>query len=247
MTRDRILLALILVAVWSILAYSGAVSPLFLPEPHAVVVSFYRGISTGTILRDITATMARVLAGFLIGAIIGVLSGIFLGSWKRLYNASTPFIDFVRSIPITAILPLFLLAFGIGDTAKIAAIAWASGLMMLINTVLGVASVPATRIMVATTLRARPYQRLFFVILPDALPQIFIGIRMAISFAVVVAIVSEMLLSTTAGIGASIYNASMMYRTEDVYVGIMLTGIIGFGLNWGTARLDSRLVHWRAR
>jgi ABC-type nitrate/sulfonate/bicarbonate transport system permease component len=236
-----------LVAIWSIIAYSGAVSPLFLPEPHAVLVSFWHGIGTATILRDIAATMARVLAGFLIGAIIGVLSGIFLGSWKRLYNASTPFVDFVRSVPVTAILPLFLLAFGIGDTAKIAAIAWASGLMMFINTVLGVASVPATRIMVATTLRARPHQRLFLVILPDALPQVFIGIRTAISFAVIVAVVSEMLLSTTAGIGAAIYNASMMYRTEDVYVGIFLTGAIGYALNWTTARLDARLVHWRGK
>jgi NitT/TauT family transport system permease protein len=247
MTRDRILLALTLVGIWSILAYSRIVSPLFLPEPHAVLGSFWRGITTAAIFRDIGATAARVLVGFLIGGGIGVFSGVFIGYWKRLYNASTPFVDFVRSVPVTAILPLFLLAFGIGDSAKIAAIAWASGLMMLINTVLGVASVPPTRIMVATTLRARPYQRLLFVILPDALPQIFIGIRTAISFAVVVAVVSEMLLSTTAGIGAAIYNASMMYRTEDVYVGILLTGAIGYGLNLLTARADQRFVHWRAR
>jgi NitT/TauT family transport system permease protein len=246
-TRDRILLTLIVVGIWSALAYSGAVSPLFLPEPHAVVVSFWRGLSTAAIFRDIAATMARVLAGFVLGAAIGVTVGILLGYWKRLYNASTPFVDFLRSVPVTAILPLFLLAFGIGDAAKIAAIAWASALMMLINTVLGVASVPPTRIMVATTLRVSPHQRLLYVILPDALPQIFIGIRTAISFAVVVAVVSEMLLSTTDGIGASIYNSSMMYRTEDVYVGIFLTGAIGYILNWATARMDSRLVHWRAK
>lgn len=245
MTRDRALLALALLAIWSALAYSGAVSPLFLPEPHAVVVSFWRGL--GSILRDIAATMARVLTGFILGGTVGVAAGIFLGYWKRLHNASIPFLDFLRSVPVTAILPLFLLAFGIGDSAKIAAIAWASALMMLINTVLGVASVPPTRLMVAATLRASSFQRLLHVILPDALPQIFIGIRTAISFAVVVAVVSEMLLSTTAGIGASIYNASVMYRTEDVYVGIFLTGAIGYFLNWATARLDARLVHWRGR
>ena len=182
MTRDRLFLALILVGIWSALAYSGAVSALFLPEPHGVVVAFWQGIKTASILRDITATMVRVLVGFFIGAAIGVLAGIFLGYWKRLYNASTPFVDFLRSIPVTAILPLFLLAFGIGDAAKVAAIAWASGLMMLINTVLGVASVPPTRIMVAATLRMRPHQRLLFVILPDALPQIFISSKDVVHF-----------------------------------------------------------------
>lgn len=247
MTRDRLLLFVVLVAAWSALAYTGAISPLFLPKPHEVVRSLWRGILTASIFKDIAATMGRVLLGFLCGALAGVVGGILIGHWQRLYLASTPYIDFLRSIPVTAILPLFLLAFGIGDTAKIAAIAWASGLMMLINTVLGVASVPPTRMMVAKTLRASPCQKILRVVLPDALPQVFIGIRTAISFAVVVGVVSEMLLSTTAGIGAAIYNASMMYRTEDVYVGIFLTGAIGYALNWATAHLDARIVHWRAR
>lgn len=247
MTKDRILLAFLICVFWSVIAYSGSVSALFLPEPHKVIMSFLRGIRTANIFWDVAATMGRVFIGFFFGTVIGVFFGIFLGYWKRLYYASTPFVDFLRSIPVTAILPLFLLFFGIGDVAKIAAIAWASGLMMLINTVLGVASIPPTRIMVVSTLRAHAYQRLFFVILPDALPQIFIGIRTAISFAVVVGVVSEMLLSSTAGIGSSIYNSSMMYRTDDVYVGILLTGVIGFTLNLVMARIDNKLVHWRAK
>lgn len=101
--------------------------------------------------------------------------------------------------------------------------------------------------MFASTLRARPPQVLFRVVFPDALPQILIGVRTALSFAVVVGVVSEMLLSTGAGIGASIYNASAMYRTEDVYVGIVLTGAVGYLLNLVTARLDERIVHWRAK
>jgi sulfonate transport system permease protein len=247
MTRDRAILFTLLFLVWAALAYSGGVSPLFLPKPHEVVIAFAKGVSTGAMFRDIAATMLRVLVGFIVGGLAGVALGLMIGHWRRLYHASSPLIDFLRSVPVTAILPLFLLSFGIGDTAKIAAIAWAAALMMLINTVLGVISVPPTRLMVAATLRARPLQTLVRVVWPDALPQIVIGIRTAISFAVVVGVVSEMLLSTSAGIGAAIYNASTMYRTAEAYVGIFLTGVIGYALNWATAKLDERLVHWRGR
>ncbi|MCI0620625.1 MAG: ABC transporter permease [Acidobacteria bacterium] len=245
--RDRIVLLGVLVGLWGALSYSGSVSPLFLPTPTEVLGAFWQGIRGGTVIRDVVATMSRVVVGFVWGGILGVLLGVLIGSWRRLHNASAPFIDFTRSVPITAILPLFLLLFGIGNTANVAASAWASGLMLLINTVLGVASVPPTRLMVAATLRAHAYQRLFLVILPDALPQIFIGIRTAISFAVVVGVVSEMLLSTTAGIGSTIYNASIMYRTEEAYVGIFLAGAIGYTLNVLSAKLDERIVHWRGK
>lgn len=247
MVRDRILLAAAILLLWGVLTHSGLVSPLFLPTPWDALRALLRGIADGSVLADVTSTLFRVVVGFLLGTVLGVVVGALLGSWRRMNRAIEPFVDFLRSVPVTALLPLFLLFFGLGSTAKIAAIAWASGLVMLINTILGVASVPPTRLMLAKTLRVRPVQRLFRVVLPDALPQIFIGLRTAISFAVVVGVVSEMLLSTDAGLGAMIYNASMMYRTETVYVGIFLAGGLGYMLNLATAALDKYVVHWRAR
>lgn len=247
MVRDRLLLAAMFLILWAVVTYAGLVSPLFLPTPTDVGQAISHGLANGSIIAAVTSTLLRVAIGFALGVTLGITLGVALGSWRRAHRATEPYVDFLRSIPVTALLPLFLLFFGLGANAKIAAIAWASGLVMLINTILGVASVPPTRLMVAKTLRVRADQRLLRVILPDALPQIFIGVRTAVSFAVVVGVVSEMLLSTDTGLGALIYNASMMYRTEEVYVGILLAGSLGYLLNLATAAFDSRIVHWRAK
>jgi ABC-type nitrate/sulfonate/bicarbonate transport system permease component len=119
--------------------------------------------------------------------------------------------------------------------------------VVVVNTALGVRSVSATRLLVAASFRSTLFQRLRFVIVQDALPQVFIGLRTALSLAIVVAVVSEMLLSTGAGIGATIYNNSMMYRTEHAYVGVFLAGGLGYFLNLLMARLDEAFVHWRGR
>ena len=247
MVRDRLLLGAVILILWAVVTHTGLVSPLFLPTPTDVGQAILHGLANGSIVAAVTSTLLRVAIGFALGVTLGITLGVALGSWRRAHRATEPYVDFLRSIPVTALLPLFLLFFGLGANAKIAAIAWASGLVMLINTILGVASVPPTRLMVAKTLRVRADQRLLRVILPDALPQIFIGVRTAVSFAVVVGVVSEMLLSTDAGLGAMIYNASMMYRTEEVYVGILLAGSLGYLLNLATAAFDSRIVHWRAK
>src|SRR5438046_1773359 len=128
MIRDRIALFAVFLGLWSVVTYSDLISPLFLPTPTEVSSALWHGIRSGSLIHDVTATMSRVVIGFVVGGVIGVLLGILIGSWRRLYDACTPFIDFTRSVPITAVLPLFLLMFGIGDIAKIAAIAWASGL-----------------------------------------------------------------------------------------------------------------------
>jgi ABC-type nitrate/sulfonate/bicarbonate transport system permease component len=211
------------------------------------VVTLVQALGTGVALEHVLGTTARVLAGFAIGFAIGLPIGMTLGVSARVYKAINPFLDFLRSVPITALLPLFLLIFGIGATAKIAAIAWATALVTVINTALGAASTSLIRRQAADSFRASARQRLLFVTLPDTLPHIFTGARIAISFAVVVAVVSEMLLSTNRGLGAYIYNASVMYRTEEVYVGIALTGALGYALNTAMARLDSRVIHWRGR
>lgn len=245
--RDRLLVIVVLLAAWQLATSSGLISPLFLAPPLQVGGALILSVQDGSLFKSLAATLLRASVGFSIGASIGVLVGIPLGYFERAYRAFAWLLDFVRSVPITALLPLFVLFLGIGDWAQVAAVAWASGLLLLVHTALGVRSVLPGRIQVARALRATPRQVLWHVILPDSLANIFIGLRTAVSYALVVTIVAEMLLSGTAGLGRSIYQASQVYATDRVYAGILMAGALGYSTNRLLELLDRRVVHWRGR
>jgi len=137
--------------------------------------------------------------------------------------------------------------FGIGSSAKVAAIAWSSGLVMMINTILGFENVPPARLNVGRLFGLSRPALVRQIVLPDAAAQVFVGLRTAVSLAVVVGIVSEMLLSTGDGIGGRLYDASVLYDTDRVYLGIILAGTLGYLFNLTVAVADRRVVHWRGR
>jgi len=245
--RDRLVLIVALIAAWQLVTATGLISPIFLASPLEVGKALVVSGQDGSLAASVASTLLRAITGFSIGAFVGIILGILLGYFDRAYRAFAWFIDFIRSVPITALLPLFVLLLGIGDRAQVAAIAWAAGLLLLVHTTLGVRSVLPGRIQVARAFRANPRQVLWHVILPDSLPNIFIGLRTAVSYALVVAIVAEMLLSGTPGLGRSIYQASQVNATDRVYAGILMVGLVGYVVNRLLERVDRVLVHWRGQ
>ncbi|HLD06913.1 MAG TPA: ABC transporter permease subunit, partial [Candidatus Nanoarchaeia archaeon] len=124
---------LIILVVWAIFSNLKFISPLFLPAPRAVFLEIIKLFASGVILPDIFYTLYRAFLGFIIACLIGIPLGLLMGYSDRIYYSLEFVVEFFRSIPATALFPLFLLSFGIGDQSKIALTAWAAGLILIIN------------------------------------------------------------------------------------------------------------------
>ena len=233
-----------LLVLWGLLTSTNTVDPLFLPTPWAVGKSLWSGFATGSLLRDFFATVARALVGFAVAAIIGVPLGLLIGRMPRLAQATQPTIDFCRSVPSTALFPLFLFFFGLGDTAKIAIVVYACALIILVNTAYGARQIKELRILSARVMGASQRNIFWSIVLPESAPGIFAGLRIALSLSFVLIVVTEMFIGTTVGLGYQIMNSQLVYRIPDMYAGIVLAGLTGYLANLCLLRIEARVLHW---
>ena len=189
-------------------------------------------------------TVYRTLAGYAVAALIGIPLGLFVGYVRKVYYSFEFVIDFFRSMPSPVLVPVAMLFFGLGDASKIAIIAFTCGLINLVNSMYGVTHCKKVRVMVAKTLRATPIQIFKYVVFPEALPRVFVGLRITLSLALILAVVTEMFTGTANGLGRRIYDAHDTYSIAEMYACILLIGIIGYILNKGFLQFEKRLVHW---
>jgi NitT/TauT family transport system permease protein len=169
---------------------------------------------------------------------------MWIGNSLTLYRASFPTMDFLRSLPVTALFPLFLLLFGIGEASKVAMAFTATVFVVALNSTSGAAQASRTRLRTAAVFGATPWQRFRYVVVWEALPQTLVGMRTALSLALIVVIISEMFIGTQTGIGQRIYNAYAFNITADLYALLIVTGLLGFVMNRLFLYFEKRLVFW---
>lgn len=236
------------VVLWGLITGLAIVDPLFLPTPWAVAESlgdlFF---GEADVYAPLWSSLRRMMVGFLIGVCAGVPFGILLGSSARLYAAFEVLIDFLRSVPSTAFLPLFMLLLGIGDGPKIAVVVMGCFFVCVINSASGVLHASTSRLFVARLMRASPSFVFFHVRLMEALPSIAAGIKISISYAVVLVVVSEMFIGTDVGLGRLIYDAHFTFRTPRMYAVIAVAGAIGYLANKLFSLAEHRFLHWSGR
>lgn len=247
MRKEYVFGPLALLIIWQCMVSLGIVNVFFLPEPVAVMTEMGRLFTKGNIIKDIGATLYRLVIAFAIAILGGVPIGLLMGMSRRVSDSLEFLVDFLRSIPGTALIPLFILFFGVGDEAKIAIGAFTAMLVIIINSMYGVSHGSRTRRLAARTMKVPPLRLFWHVILPDALPQIFVGLRLGLSMCVVLIIVSEMFLGSTAGLGHRIYDAQLLYKVEEMYCAILLAGTFGYLLNRLSVFMEHRIVHWAGR
>jgi NitT/TauT family transport system permease protein len=187
----------------------------------------------------------RTFRGFLAGAALGIVIGFAMGTHRRLYEALEFPLDFFRSIPATALFPLFIVIFGLGTGVKIFVAFWATVMVVTLNTLYGVRSVPVARLEVAQLKRVPYLRRFFLLIVPSAAPYILAGCRIGLSLALVVEIVAEMFLGADSGLGKRIYNASTIFDMEEAYACVLAIGLLGYGLNRGLIEIERFVIHWK--
>lgn len=235
---------LAVLGIWCGVTFTGAVDPLFLPSPVAVATEFANQVVSGSLPTHLGVTLYRVAIGFSLGTAIGAPLGLLMGYSDRVYNSLEALVEVLRAIPVIALFPLFLLVLGLGDGAKFAIAAWSSSLIVLMNTMYGVQRGSRIRRMAARSLKASEFQIFLRVVLPDALPEIVVGLRTGVSIALIVVLMSEMFLGTETGLGQLIYNAHLMYDTPGMFVGILASGAAGYAINLVLLCAERKIVHW---
>lgn len=236
-----------LLAVWWIAHATGLVNPRLLPSPIRTLGSVVENLAGGGMLADLGQTLGRTLAAFAIAAVFGVPLGILVGASERTYRSLEFLIDFFRSTPATAMFPLFMIIFGLGDLAKISVAAFSAWLIVLFNVAYGVMNSRRTRMMAARVMGASRMRVFRDVTLYESLPQTFVGLRTAVSLALVVIVVAEMFIGSENGLGKRIIDSQITFDMPQLYGTILVSGALGYGLNLFFLAAQSRLVHWTGR
>ncbi len=252
--RLSLLSFLAMLLAWVALTGSGLwapiVDPMFLPSPLSVVDAFWQLVQNGyqgnTLLHHFLISLMRFSVAFVICILIGVPIGLLMGMHAGARAVLDPPIEITRPIPKLALLPLFIIWFGIGELSKSILIIAALFPMMTISAMQAVRSVSQRKIQAAQSLGAGPFMIFRRVILPASLPGIFTGIRVSIGIGVTMLVAAEMV-ATSDGIAWMALTAADFMLTSVVLVGVLIMAVLGYVLDRLCRMLENRLVHWSGR
>lgn len=235
---------LLLVAIWWLATALQVADPVLLPPPQKALQALLDGLMSGPLLYDFGQTIYRTLLSFLIASAIAIPLGVMLGAAEKVYRSVEFVIDFFRSTPASAVFPLFLVLFGVGDKTKIAVAAFGASLVILFNVAYGVMNARKTRVLAAKVMGANRFRVLVDVYLWESLPQTFIGMRNGISLSLVIVVVAEMFIGSSDGIGYRLIEAQMLFEMPTMYAAIFAAGAIGYGMNLIFLTVERAFVHW---
>lgn len=215
----------IVLIIWSLAASLS--DPQFLPGPIAVWQGALDLTQDGSLFLYMWVSFLRVISGWLLGNIVAIPIGLLIGRIPVLRALVDPIINFVRFIPPLAFITLFMLWFGIGEQSKIFLIMYATFFIVTINTITGVQAVEDDKIRSARSMGASETQIMFHVIIPATLPYIFTGAKLAMGSSFM-AIVGAEMVAANEGIGYMIWNARLYFKTDWIFVGLVILGLMGF-------------------
>ncbi|SFV16400.1 taurine transport system permease protein [Methylobacterium sp. 174MFSha1.1] len=235
---------------WIAATQAGLVKPLFLPRPGSVLAAFSDAldgrIDGAPLLEHVAASLMRVASAFVLAALIGIPVGLATGLNPALRAAFDPFIEFYRPLPPLAYLPLVIIWFGIGETSKILLIFLACFAPVALAARAGVSAASVDQVNAARALGASRAQVVRHVVLPAALPDILVGLRIGMGVGWTTLVAAEMVAAST-GIGQMVLNASNFLRTDIVVMGILVIGALAALFEFGMRRLERRLTPWKGR
>jgi sulfonate transport system permease protein len=238
-----IVLPFVFLLVWQAATTQGWLAPQILPAPAMVVATLIDLTVGGDIAANLAISLWRIVSGFAIGAGAGLVFGVALGVSPRLEQVLGPLFRAVAQVPSLGWLPFLILIFGIGETLNYIIIAKACFVPVVINTAGGIRNIPVQYIEVARAFRLTRATLIFRLVLPAALPQVFSGVRLALSHAWIALVVVEML-ADTEGVGYMMTWGRTLFQIDVVIAGMLLIGVIGFLMDAGLRRAEARLRRW---
>lgn len=240
--RSAAILALL--AVWELLPRLHLVEPAFLPPLSEVLTTGWQLLASGELLSHVRASLSRSLLGFGLAIASGIPLGLLMGWYKGFERTLSPLLEALRNTASLALLPVFILLLGIGEASKISLIVYACSWPILLNTLSGVRNVDPLLIKFGRTMGLSPFQLFRKVILPAAVPTIFVGIRLAGATSLVVLVAAEMI-GAKAGLGYLIIYSQYNFQIPHMYLGIITITAIGLLFNELLQHLEARFTSWK--
>lgn len=233
-----------LLILWEIAAKTGVLDSRFFPAPSSIASTFGSMISSGQLPSATLITLRRLGLGLALGGVPGLAIGLMMGVWRPFRVVIDPLVAATFPVPRSAILPLLLLIFGLGDMSKIVLIATGVIYPVLMNTMTGVLQIKPIYHDVGRSFGASHWQRFRTIALPGALPVIFTGLRLAVGIGVILVITAEML-SGNDGLGYLIWNSWQIFAVGTMYVGLVVSALLGVVLTLVVNEMERVVIPWR--
>ena len=214
---------------WQVLS-TFIFNPFLIPPPLEVIRTAIPMILSGEILADVSISMSRVLVGFVVGSLAAIVFGVLLGRLQLLHDLLDPIIELMRYLSPTAMIPIAVIWFGIGELSKYFLIFWGTFFIVLVNTIAGVWRAPIARQRAAECLGANQMQIFVLVVIPSAAPYIVTGMRVAMASSFMSIIPAE-ILAADSGIGYLLQKSSMLLQTNRIFVALLTICLLGFAFD----------------
>lgn len=245
--RDRLislLSPLALLAIWELCARAGLIDTRFFPAPSALFDTLLKVVESGALWTNTWASLQRLFWGFLLGSIPGLIVGIAMGLYRPLRAAVDPLIALTYPIPKSAILPLILLIFGLGEASKVVMVAIGVFYPVCINAVAGVLEINKIYLDVGKNFQASRWNVFRTIALPGALPFIMSGVKLGIGMGLILIVLAEMM-GAKSGLGYMIWHAWEILAVEQMYIGLMMVAFIGYVLSLLSNELERWILPWK--
>lgn len=233
-----------LLVLWQVFGQLGYISTLLFPPPLTIAQAFAKLLASGELAEHLQISATRAALGFLLGGAFGLLTGLLVGMFRQTERALDPTIQMIRMIPSLAVVPLFVLWFGIGEESKILLIAKSAFFPLYINAFIGIRNVDNKLFDVAKVLGFSRFKQLVKLVIPAAMPSILLGVRLSLGLAWLGLVVAE-LMASTSGIGYLMSDARQFSKTPVVFVGIIIFAVVGKLTDSLVRLLERRLLQWR--
>ncbi len=232
------------ILLWQLGSTTGFIPALVLPSPWEILQALWALAVSGELWRHLAASLQRLLAGWTLGTAAGLLVGLAIGMFTWARSAGLAFVSALFPIPKIALLPLFIIWFGIGEPSKVATIAFGVFFPTVINTFGGVDAVPRNLIRMGQSFDLPTRSIVRKIVLPGALPAILSGFRISASIAIILLIAAEMI-GAEYGIGALVLAAGNLYQIDQLLAGVVVLSVLGLSVSAILGRLEAWLLAWR--
>ncbi|MDI4234084.1 ABC transporter permease [Bradyrhizobium sp. Arg237L] len=234
---------LVFFGAWEALSRSGLVNNVMLPAPSTIAQSGWSLLVDGELARHLGASLLRAAIGFVGGSVLAVALGVAMARLPLLHGTINPLVQMFRAVPSLAFVPLAIFWFGIGEASKIVLIAWGVFFPVWVNAYIGVRDTNPLLGRAAASLGARGWRNFVYVVIPGALPFIIAGLRVSLSVALVVLVAAE-LAGAAFGVGYLIQMSQQVFRVDQMFVGLITLGAMGFAADFLFERAVRRLLPW---
>jgi sulfonate transport system permease protein len=231
------------VVLWQVASSLGWVNTAVIPAPSVIIAALWNGLAGGALLGDVAISLQRSGTAFVTAVLVAIPLGLFMGQVRAVEEALDPILQVFRQTSALALYPVFILLLGLGEASKIFVIFWATLFPLLLNTISGVKEVDARLIEMARVYGASRLTVFRRVVLPGAVPSIFVGLRLSATTALLLLIASEMI-GANKGVGFQVMNAQYNFQIPLMFAAIFLLAALGLIANYVLVLLQRRLCRW---